>query len=221
MIHRFFRRRTDDSRSESIWLTVYSDLITNLALVFLALYGLVTMGNQAMEQAAQSMKNPTAGALPTEGATLTLESVAQLLREEFKDNPEITILELDGVTRIQFGESVLFASGRAELKPSASPILKKVGDLLVLLPYTVVVEGHTDDRPLRGSSLYRDNWELSLARSMSVVDLLSKGGGIPQKQLAAAAYGLHRPRASNLLPSSRQLNRRVEIALFKDFPFAL
>jgi flagellar motor protein MotB len=60
MIHRFFRRRSDDNRSDSIWLTVYSDLITNLALVFLALYGLVTMGNDAIQQAANSMKDPVA-----------------------------------------------------------------------------------------------------------------------------------------------------------------
>jgi chemotaxis protein MotB len=223
MIHRFFRRRTDDNRSDSIWLTVYSDLITNLALVFLALYGLVTMGNDALEQAAMSMKNPGQIQATELGdhTILTLKHVARLLRQEFKDDSAIAVLEEPGVTRIQFGESVLFDSGRAELKPSAIPLLNKTATFLSLLPYTIVVEGHTDNRPLRGNTLYHDNWELSLARAMSVANLLSKEAGIPAKQLAAAAYGDNRPRASNLMPDSRRLNRRVEIALFTDFPFSL
>jgi chemotaxis protein MotB len=224
MIHRFFRRRSDDNRSDSIWLTVYSDLITNLALVFLALYGLVTMGNDAIQQAANSMKDPVAADVlnrPADQTVLTLQHVARLLRQEFKDQSEIAVLEEPGVTRIQFGESVLFDSGHAELKSTAGPILEKTATFLALLPYTIVVEGHTDNRPIRGNSAYRDNWELSLARAMSVTDILSKRGGIPPKQIAAAAYGDNRPRASNLMPSSRRLNRRVEIALFTEFPFNL
>ncbi len=223
MIHRLLRRRSDDNRSESIWLTVYSDLITNLALVFLTLYGLVTMGNNAVRQAAASMKNPSAPLKQdvTGQTTLTLESVTQLLRQEFKDASDISVIDQPGVTRIQFGESVLFESGRAELKESAKPLLTKTATFLALLPYTVVVEGHTDDRPLGKGSPYQDNWELSLARSMSVVQLLTKEGGIPAKQLAAAAYGDNRPRASNIMATSRRLNRRVEIALFRDFPFSI
>ncbi len=220
MIHRLFRRKSDDSRAEGIWLTVYSDLMTNLVLVFLAMYGLVTMGNKAIEEAAVSMKSPGSSIKSMEDQTLTLESVTLLLRQEFKDNSEVAILEETGVTRIQLGETILFDSGRAELKPSAKPMLEKAATFLVLLPYTIVVEGHTDDRPIRGG-VYRDNWELSLGRSMSVVDLLSKQGGIPAKQLAAAAYGFNHPRASNMTPDGRALNRRVEIALFRDVPFTL
>jgi flagellar motor protein MotB len=123
MIHRFFRRRSDDNRSDSIWLTVYSDLITNLALVFLALYGLVTMGNDAIQQAANSMKDPVAADVlnrPADQTVLTLQHVARLLRQEFKDQSEIAVFEEPGVTRIQFGESVLFDSGHAELKPTGT-----------------------------------------------------------------------------------------------------
>jgi chemotaxis protein MotB len=176
-----------------------------------------------MEKAAASMKDPVKLDMKVTGdqTVLTLQHVARLLRQEFKDDSEIAILEEPGVTRIQFGESVLFDSGRAELKSSAVPLLQKMATFLVLLPYTVVVEGHTDNRPLRGGSTYHDNWELSLARAMSVTELLTKEAGIPVKQLAAAAYGENRPRASNLMPNSRRLNRRVEIALFSDVPYSL
>jgi chemotaxis protein MotB len=221
MIHRLLRRRSDDSRSESIWLTVYSDLMTNLVLVFLALYGLVTMGNQAMQHALESMRAQASIVNPEGKQVLALEDVAQLLRQEFKQNPEISISEEPGTVRILFGESILFPSGRAELKDGAAPTLERAANLLALLPYTIVVEGHTDDRPTRKGSAYRDNWELSLARSMAVVNLLIKESGIPAKQVAAAAYGPYHPRASNETVASRRFNRRVELALFRDFPYAL
>lgn len=221
MIHRLLRRRTDDARSEAIWLTVYSDLITNLLLVFLVLYALTTMGNQAQEQAFDSLRNIKQDATPSVGTVLTLENVAQLLRQEFSSTPDISITEDAGVTRIEFGERILFASGEADLKSSAGPVVRRVAQFLSLLPYTIVVEGHTDDVPLRNHRFYRDNYELSMARAMAVVRLLVDSGNIPAPQMAAAAYGPFRPRASNLTPSSRRLNRRVEIALFKDVPYAL
>jgi len=222
MIHRLLKRRTDDARTETIWLTVYSDLMTNLVLVFLALYGLVTMGQQSFHQAMESMK--LVGVRETsdpDKTVLTLEEVAHLLRQEFKNDPDISIFEKSGVVRVEFGENVLFTSGEAQLKESAYPELRTIAHFLELLPYTIIVEGHTDDVPVLIGSPYKNNNELSMARAMSVVNELIDKQKIPPGQIAAAAYGPFRPRASNLTPSDRRFNRRVEIALFKEFPYEL
>jgi len=219
MLHRLMRPRVDDLRSQTIWLTVYSDLITNLVLIFLALYGLSLMGDDALSKAIQSMKLEDIKYIDMVDKGLEFNDVALVLRQELNSELDIHVTEFPGVTRIEFGESVLFRSGGAQLKSEAGAVLDRIATLLSLVPYTIVVEGHTDNVPLQSGGKFKDNMELSLARAMSVVRLLGREAQIPAKQLAAASYGSFRPRANNFTPSGRRLNRRVEIALFKDFPF--
>ncbi len=220
MLHRLYRPKFDDVRSQNIWLTVYADMITNLVLLFLALFGLVMMGDEALIKAVQSMKLEEIKHSGDISQALNLTDVAGLLRDEFKGSSDIQIREEAGATRISLGENVLFPSGSAELHAQARPVINQIANLLRLVPYTIVVEGHTDDVPLKPGSRYKDNWELSLARSMVVVRMLIADDVAPN-QLAAAAYGAFHPVASNLTVDSRRMNRRVEVALFKDFPYEL
>jgi chemotaxis protein MotB len=215
MIHRWLLSKWDP-RNETIWLTIYADLITNMMLVFLSLYGLTVMGNDALAKAIQSMKfdeiiNPVV-------KPQTFDELAPVLRQKFQNQANISISEGTGAIRIELGEDVLFESGRANPKPQADGVLGVVAGLLKNIPNTIVVEGHTDAVPLQRGSAFQNNWELSLARAMSVVHVL-QSKDIPAAQLAAAAYGENRPTASNSTALGRRLNRRVEIALFRDFPF--
>jgi len=75
----------------------------------------------------------------------------------------------------------------------------------------VVIEGHTDAVPL-SKSPYRSNWELSVARSNSVIERLV-ADGVPAARLVASGYGEHRPAAGNDTPAGRARNRRVEILI--------
>ena len=215
MIHRFIRNRADP-RSETIWLTVYADMMTNLMLVFLAMYGLTIMGKDALTQALGSMhlENPAPLLTPSQ-----FERLAPALRETVGAIPGIKVINDVGAVRLQFGENVLFRSGSARLKDSARAPLSSIAVLLKVLPHTIVVEGHTDNQAVARKSGYRGNYELSLARSMAVVRLLIDEGGIPSGQIASAAYGEFRPRAANDTDAGRRLNRRVEISIFRDFPY--
>ena len=217
MIHRILRPKLTDV-GETIWLTIYADLMTNLLLVFLALYGLTVMGRDAMQKALKSM---TTKPVETQELDLNYDNLAPLLRARVAGDPDIAITEEAGAVRIEFGENILFESGRATLKPAASGAMKKISDLLAKMPRTIVVEGHTDSVPLHSGGKFRDNWELSLGRAMAVVDLLIQEGHISANHLAAAAYGSYRPRADNTSEMGRRINRRVEIALFKDFPYEI
>jgi len=218
MLHRLFRPKYDDVRSQNIWLTVYADMITNLVLLFLSLYSLVMMGNDAIIKAVQSMKLEEITKAKDLPKNLDLTDVAGLLRDEFKSSTDISIKEEAGATRISFGENVLFPSGSAMLRSQSLPIIQTLANLIRLVPFTIVVEGHTDDVPIREGAEFNDNWELSLARAMAVVKVLTTSD-IPPNQIAAAAYGSFHPVASNLTTSGRKLNRRVEVALFKEFPY--
>lgn len=220
MIHRIFRPRFSDSRSETIWLTVYADMITNLVLVFLALFGLTMMGDDAIREAVLSMKLGDVTVVGDNNLLTEFDAIAEELRQEFVGVPDLSISQDASMARITFGENVLFASGLAGLKESARPVLLEIADYLRPIPYTVIVEGHTDSLPLKKGSQFKTNWELSLSRAMSVVRLLLEEGGLNSEQVAAAAYGAYRSRASNLTVMGRRLNRRVEITILKDFPLA-
>lgn len=220
MIHRLYKPRTDDPRNQTLWLTVYADLMTNLMLVFLAMFGLALMGDDAILQAMQSMRS-VASDSPVFNQEVKFKNLTDALEEELHEIQGITIKQDMDATRISFGEAVLFNSGEAKLKQSATPVLKSVANYLQLLPYTVVVEGHTDLVPMKPGSIYKDNNELSLARAMSVVKILSQEYSLPPGQFAAAAYGSFRPIETNETEDGRRMNRRVEIALFRDFPYEL
>jgi len=112
---------------------------------------------------------------------------------------------------IMLRDPVGFASGSADLKEQGKEILKDVGDVIKTNPdLKVRVEGHTDDVPIR-SNRYASNWELSSARSLSVVQLLSAQTGIQPQNMSAVGYGEYRPVVPNTSPENRAKNRRIQI----------
>jgi chemotaxis protein MotB len=111
-------------------------------------------------------------------------------------------------------DKVLFDSGQAVLKPQSGPLLTQVAHLVRLAPgHDVMVEGHTDSVPIRGS-LYPTNWELSTARASRVVRALVDHGSRTIRMGASGYAALH-PIASNTTPAGRSRNRRVEIVLLR------
>jgi len=111
-------------------------------------------------------------------------------------------------------DRVLFDSGKAQLRPEAYPILDKVVKVLneELPRQPIGIEGHTDNEPIRKSG-WKDNWELSLARSRAVLTYLVKERGVDPARVSASGYGEYRPIASNDTSAGRRANRRVEIVV--------
>ncbi len=112
---------------------------------------------------------------------------------------------------IDIHDNVLFASGSAELGASAQPLLQQVSQVLLKLPYQFQVNGYTDDKPIHDAQ-FSSNWQLSVMRSLSVVNMLIAQGVAPQ-QLVAAGYGQYHPVASNATAEGRAANRRVSIVI--------
>ena len=113
---------------------------------------------------------------------------------------------------IQLPDALLFNSGKAELQLSAKDLLDKLSPDLRQFNGDIVVEGHTDDLPLGPRSPYHSNWELSVARSFSVIKFLTEEGISPNR-ISARGYGPYRPRVPNISPENREMNRRIEIVL--------
>jgi chemotaxis protein MotB len=113
---------------------------------------------------------------------------------------------------ISLSNSILFDSGRADLKPATVETLSKIGSIINTLENYIRVEGHTDDVPI-STDRYPSNWELSGARAARVVRHLVDDAGISMDKMAVVGYGESRPVADNSTLDGRARNRRVDIIL--------
>lgn len=119
--------------------------------------------------------------------------------------------------QITFSDRVLFDSGEFRLLPRGRQVLSRCAAVFAGSGTTfqqIQVEGHTDRRRLARSEYPSNNWELSTARALSVVQFLAAGHGLAPELFSANGYGPYRPVTSNRTASGRARNRRIEIRLF-------
>lgn len=127
------------------------------------------------------------------------------------DSKEIRVRQFREKLEINFVDKVLFSSGSSDITPHGRDILQKVAGVLGKVKgKSIYVVGHTDAMPIH-SSLYPSNWELSTARSSSVIRFLSESGGLSPERFTAMGRSFYQPVASNATPEGRQENRRVDI----------
>lgn len=138
------------------------------------------------------------------------------LREILSDRENIRIVG----DRFVFQSEVLFPVGSEQINDAGKVEMKKLADAIIELQkeippeinWVLRVDGHTDDRPLSGAGRYRDNWELSSARSTSVVKFLIENG-VPANRLVAAGFGEFQPLDPSGTDDARNKNRRIELKL--------
>jgi chemotaxis protein MotB len=217
------RKRTEGHDNPDRWVVSYADFITLLFALFTTLYAISHVDQIKLKRFTGSMKTAfkvgSAEAVDTtviDGmavpnyADIALENE---LREAFK---KFAIMEGIVVSRdergvvVSLGETLLFESGMAELKAASRPLFSAVAPLIKQTQRTVIVEGHTDNLPLR-SSRFASNMELSAARAAAVFSSLVTEDLVNPDQLATAGYGEYRPVASNAAPEGRARNRRIDI----------
>jgi chemotaxis protein MotB len=113
---------------------------------------------------------------------------------------------------VELAESILFDSGRADLKQDGQVALGEVAEVLKTIPNRdFQIAGHTDNVPIN-SRRFPSNWELSTARAVEVTRFLAEQG-MTRERLSAAGYAETQPVASNDDPEGRAKNRRIEIVL--------
>mgnify|MGYP000315457967 CR=1 FL=1 len=119
----------------------------------------------------------------------------------------------DGKLYISLDNSLLFASGKWEIGSAAKPAIKQLAEVLVQeKDLEILIEGHTDNAPYNGSSVLKDNWDLSVIRSTSLVRELIKNG-VDAKRIIASGRGEFFPISDNDNKDGRAKNRRSEIIL--------
>ncbi|MGY6707677.1 MAG: peptidoglycan -binding protein [Rhizobiaceae bacterium] len=138
------------------------------------------------------------------------------LREILSDREGIRIVG----DRFVFQSEVLFPSGSEQINPAGQEEMQRLAEAILELQreippeisWVLRVDGHTDNIPLSGTGRFRDNWELSTARSTSVVKFLIENG-VPAERLVAAGFGEYQPLDEADTPEARDRNRRIELKL--------
>ncbi|MCG2712685.1 MAG: OmpA family protein [Candidatus Omnitrophica bacterium] len=142
------------------------------------------------------------------------------LEEKLKKEIEEKQIRLEMLNKglvITFVDEVLFDSGKADIKKQAFSILDRVAKVLndQVRNRNIAIEGHTDNQPI-SKSKWKSNWELSTARSISVLHYLVDQRSLAPERLSAVGYGEFQPVLSNETPEGRQQNRRVEITILPE-----
>jgi chemotaxis protein MotB len=170
-------------------------------------------GGEAATQAEAEARARQAKQLGAVAASMT-DTMSELI-----DRGMVVVRRKADSVEVEIRTDILFPSGQSTLTPGAVGVLERVGDALEQFPNPLLVEGHTDNRPIN-TLQFPSNWELSAARAASVVHLFTQRGLDPSR-LTVIGYGEHRPVGDNATREGRNANRRVLLVIRGALPETL
>ena len=133
-----------------------------------------------------------------------------LSKEELK---EVDVQVLKGVVYISLADNMLYESGTYTINKRANETLSKIAKIIKdYKDYDVLIEGNTDDVPIKRENI-RNNWDLSCLRASSVVQALQNDYGVDPKRLTAGGRGEFNPIQPNTTEIGKQRNRRTQIII--------
>ena len=128
-------------------------------------------------------------------------------------NSGISVIEKDGKVYVSLDNSLLFQSGKTDIDWKGKTALLKVAESLMdLEDFDIMVEGHTDNVPMKSATI-EDNWDLSVLRATSVVRYLTTEGKMNPIKIIPSGRSKYVPVNAADTPEARAANRRIEIIL--------
>ncbi|MCI6503381.1 MAG: OmpA family protein [Prevotella sp.] len=141
---------------------------------------------------------------------LTNNLTRSLSKEDLKD---VDVEVQKGVVYISLSDNMLYKSGSYEISDAASATLAKIAKIISdYKNYDVLIEGNTDNVPIKQTNI-RNNWDLSCLRASSVVQALQNKFGVDPKRLTAGGRGEYNPVADNVSAAGKMKNRRTQIII--------
>ena len=223
-----FGMSAEEAKAKSTaWAVTYADLITLLLTFFILLLVILNDAEKHIDRVINMLLNET--------------------YKELKENIESSYVSVDRVTKgvkITMASGRLFRSMDDDVQTLVYPLLRQIGGIVRVskllnvnrdkrfnkligaiekrggfLNVEIRCEGHTDDLPLPKQTQFVSNWDLSTARALNIVKLLSEFSKIPESKFSAMGYGEHRPvvpitsvgKNAMDIEKARAKNRRVEI----------
>jgi chemotaxis protein MotB len=241
------KHKHEEHENHERWLVSYADFITLLFAFFVVMYSISSVNIGKYRTVSESIKaalNPLAnqsganqiinvgeakmalqGRNPTDAKEITIRRIRQVTQvikdKQLKDMVAfVTVVQsINGDIVITIPDLLLFNSGEATVRTEALPFLEGLGGAILEMNRHARVEGHTDDVPIR-TAQFPSNWELSAARAVMVVRVLSELYGVPANHLAAVGHAETRPVTANSDAEQRAKNRRVEVVILEQAPAA-
>jgi chemotaxis protein MotB len=193
-----------DNRTDR-WLISYVDIVTILLILFVA----------AAAQAVQHGAPPPEVTVNSGPPAAAPSSPALLLAKQKLQREAIDLRLEDRGLVISLPQAVLFPSGQDAINSTAIPIISHIAGVLQGMPNRVSLIGHADTTPIH-SKRFRNNWELSAARSLRLLEFLTTRYSISETRLMVASQGSYSPKGRNDTENGRAANRRVEIVILSD-----
>lgn len=194
-----------DDKQDELWLISYADLLTLLIGFFVLLIAASPVKLSRFEKMAAALSGG-----PDAPLVDLKEKVDEMVQKEGLADQVVTREDLEGLG-IEFKDALLFDSGSADLRPSAMAVIDKVARLVEAIPgRPVMIEGHTDDVPVR-LGRFQSNWELSSQRAINVLSAL-ESSGVDRARMSVRGFADTKPLSkTGELEERRAANRRVVI----------
>ncbi len=212
------------------WLMTYADMITLLLCFFAIFISISEPSSQKVKQVTEQMRGAFGdvsgigfGDLEQVGGNTSKESLLTRMNSIIALHPlqkDVSLQQTAKGINIELNSGSFFQSGSAELTEEGKSMLEEIGaeiNSAQYMGYLVIVEGHTDDNPIK-TERYPSNWELSTNRATNVVKLFIELG-MAADRLSAAGYSDTKPKSPNRdstglpIPENQAQNRRVMIRL--------
>lgn len=174
---------------EELWLISYADLVTNLMAFFIMLLSMSKYDAVKMNAVTKEISRVRAD---------TLDKLEAKLMEGIKAGKlegRVSVQLQDFGLNVEFRGDRMFDSGTDTLTPEFRKELAPVLGILAKMEekYSIALEGHTDDVPLVGSRHFKDNWGLSSARGVSLMQEFARLG-VPHRRMNIAGFADTRPK---------------------------
>lgn len=235
------RKKSEGSSIPGVpgWMVTYGDMMSLLLTFFIMLVAMSSVEKVKFNQAAGSLQGAL-GIVPSNAISLAskkmdadkpidrrgsrqekkmrkkVQKMQQMIKAETLPKDLKISMSKEGVG-IRISDPNFFDLGKATLKPQSFVVLDQIIDIIKTVDYSVRIEGHTDDLPIRNPE-FDSNWELSAGRALAILKYFQDKGRIDPVRLEAVGLGEYHPLVPNDEEESRAKNRRVEIfILSKDF----
>jgi chemotaxis protein MotB len=147
--------------------------------------------------------------------SMSLKTLSAELQEEIKAGKVEVSMTPRGIV-VSLKQAAFFPSGTDVVDPATMPTMEKVAGALKQVSNPVRIEGHTDSVPIH-TARFRTNWDLSAARAIATMEILSNRFEIPAQRMSIAGYADTAPVADNGTPEGRARNRRVDLVILNNY----
>lgn len=234
------KKVSQDGIKSDGWLATYADTITLLLTFFVLLYSLASVDAEKTKQIAGAFKSSMEGSVgsslleynlyngnvPLIGGEVDLsaEEIENLTEQQKIYNDIKSFVESNNLSEVveivddergvamQLKSNILFETSSSNLKEDSKSILNKINSIISSLENPILVEGHTDNRPIN-TDRFPSNWELSADRAVNVVRYFVEVLGENPERFSATGYGEFKPVVPNNNYENMAKNRRVDILI--------